>query len=65
MCGTSQVFVTVETVLASLLVVILVGVILSPLLGVLYVGLMLVSYTVRLLPLKQMRDLVRRLLPPG
>ena len=59
-----QVFVTVETVLASLLVVILVGVILSPLLGVLYVALMLVSYTVRLLPLKWMRDLLRGLFPP-
>jgi len=58
------VFVTVETVFASLLVVILVGVILSPLLGVLYVGLMLVSYTVRLLPLKWMRDFVRGLFPP-
>ncbi len=62
-CDASQVFVTVETVLASLLVVILVAVIVSPLVGVLYVGLMVVSYTARLLPLKRMRELIRGLFP--
>ena len=56
-----QVFVTVETVLASLLVVLLVGVILSPLLAVVYVALLIVSYCIRLLPLEWLRDMVRQI----
>ena len=56
-----QVVVTVETVLASLLVVALVGVILSPLLAVVYVALLIVSYCIRLLPLEWLRDMVRQI----
>ena len=59
-----QVFITVETILASLLVVVLVGVILSPLLAVVYVALLIVSYCIRLLPLEWLRDFVRQLLAP-